>query len=140
MRYLLDTDTVSLIERGDSTVLRRILMEDPADIFVSVITLHEQMNGRFKMIDKARTPESLALAYQQFAHTFTLLRGLPILGFGEPAILRFEELLKMKLNVGKNDLRIAAIALENAVTIVTRNRRDFERVPDLIIEDWSVAP
>ena len=51
--------------------------------------------------------------------------------------MRFETLKAMRLNVGANDLRIAAIALENDATVVTRNTRDFERVPGLRIENWA---
>jgi tRNA(fMet)-specific endonuclease VapC len=36
------------------------------------------------------------------------------------------------------DLRIASIAIANQMTLLTRNRVDFERVPGLMFEDWTV--
>jgi len=35
------------------------------------------------------------------------------------------------------DLSIAAIALEHQAIVVTRNVRDFQRVPNLVVVDWS---
>jgi tRNA(fMet)-specific endonuclease VapC len=51
---------------------------------------------------------------------------------------RYLTLAGLRLNVGKMDLRIAAITLENGATVVTRNTRDFSRVPNLTVVDWSV--
>ncbi len=63
---------------------------------------------------------------------------MQILSFTEEAIDQYERLRQMKLGVRTNDLRIAAIALENSAIVVTRNRVDFGQVPELRIENWSV--
>lgn len=61
-----------------------------------------------------------------------------ILPYTESAIARVAGLKALRLNVRLMDLRIAAVALENQAVVVTRNRRDFGRVPGLGVEDWSV--
>lgn len=62
----------------------------------------------------------------------------PILPYTEAAIARYDQLRAMKLNVAKMDLRIAAITLEHAGTVVTRNVRDFQRVPHLAVVNWAL--
>ena len=65
------------------------------------------------------------------------LSRLSLVSFNEAAILRARALQKAKLNVRKLDLCIAAIALQASAVVVTCNVRDFERVPNLVVEDWS---
>lgn len=66
------------------------------------------------------------------------LSRIEILDFTEAAIARYISLKSLNLNIGKMDLRIASIVLETQGVLVTRNRRDFERVPGLACVDWSV--
>ena len=89
------------------------------------------------MLRRPLSAKALADVYQRMTRTISFLAALPIITFSEAAILCFETLKAMRLNVGTNDLRIAVIALENDATVVTRNTRDFERVPGLRIENWA---
>lgn len=41
--------------------------------------------------------------------------------------------------IGDRDLMIAACALANQATLVTRNLRDFQRIPGLPLESWDEA-
>ena len=94
---------------------------------------------RFRLGHRARDRQQLATAYDRLVTRLLLVWcRFGALSFTEPAIVRFEHLRSLRLNVGLMDLRIAAVALENGRTVVTRNQRDFGRVPGLTSVDWSV--
>lgn len=135
--YVLDTDTLSLFSRSDVPITQKILSTLPLNLAVSIITVEEQISGWYDVLRKATTDERLALGYASLGQSIELLQNFRILPFTRDAILRYRELLELKTNVRKMDLRIAAIALEFEATLVTQNVRDFSRIPGLQIEDWS---
>jgi tRNA(fMet)-specific endonuclease VapC len=62
-----------------------------------------------------------------------------ILDFDTACEQRFTALREQRIRIGSRDLRIAATALVHDLTLVTRNRQDFARVPALRMEDWFVG-
>jgi tRNA(fMet)-specific endonuclease VapC len=136
--YVLDTDTLTLFQHGHAIVTARCAARPPGEVAITVISVDEQLDGRLSSIRRARRPDDLDLAYQRLIASLLSLARLPILPFPPPAIARFHHLAALRLNVGRMDLRIAATALEMGATLVTRNRRDFGRIPGLPIEDWSI--
>ena len=136
--YFLDTDTLSLFERAHPAVVNRATSLRPEDILaITVISVEEQLSGWYSMIRQAKRAKTVAHAYQRLADTAKALSDFEIYSFTELAIQQYEHLVRLKLNIGGMDLRIAAVALENNAILVTCNLKDFRRVPNLVIEDWS---
>jgi tRNA(fMet)-specific endonuclease VapC len=136
--YALDTDSLTLYREGHPQVGQRVLAHAPSDIATTVISAEEQLAGWYAQLRQARQPDRVARAYERLAATIRFYTAIPLLLFTLPAIARYQQLLQMKLNVGKMDLRIGAVALEHGATVITRNLRDFQRIPNLMAEDWSV--
>lgn len=57
--YLLDTDTLSLIQFGHATVVQRLATHPAADVTISVLSLQEQMKGWLAWLNRLRTPAQL---------------------------------------------------------------------------------
>ena len=137
--YVLDTDTLTLHQRGHAVVSDNIDWHDPDDLAISVITVEEQLSGWYTVLRQAKSKEKLARAYSQLASCVESLSELRVLPFTEACIDRFESLRAAHVPVRTMDLRIAATVLEFGGTLVSRNVRDFSLVPGLTIEDWSVS-
>lgn len=135
--FVLDTDLLSLWQHGHPILSARILACKPSDLAITVITVQEQLDGWHAQLNRGKDPQHTAALYQRLASTIRFLARVPILNFSEAAIARYEILRTLKLNIGKMDLRIAAIVLEHDAILVTRNGRDFARVAGLRFEDWS---
>lgn len=133
--YILDTDIMTLYQYGHPRVTQAVLAHRLDELAIAVISVEEELTGWYTKLRQVRKREELASVYQRLSEAVPFLARFQILSFTESAIVRYESLRATHRNVGKNDLRIAAIAQEQDAVIVTRNARDFRRVPGLQIED-----
>lgn len=133
--FVLDTDTLSLLWRGHNVLSARILQYPPHEIVATVVSFEEQVQGWISYIRRAKSLQQEIDGYTRLRQTAENFGRIGILDYTLAADNRFDVLVRMKLNIGRHDLRIAAIALENQATIVTRNVRDFTRIPGLSVED-----
>jgi tRNA(fMet)-specific endonuclease VapC len=136
--FILDTDHVSLFQRKHPIVVANILKTTADKLATTVITAEEQLRGRLDRVRKAENDEEIVRAYKNLSMTLHFFHSVTVISFDEKSQTIFRKLRKKKIPVGTQDLRIAAIALTNNATIVTRNRKDFSLVPSLKIEDWSL--
>jgi tRNA(fMet)-specific endonuclease VapC len=131
--YMLDTDTCSYImKRSNPVVLRRLESVPVADVCMSVVTKAELLYG--VEVSPRRAQDAAALA--------AFLPYVEALDFTDDAAVRYAEIradLKRRgAMIGANDLFIAAHARALAVTLVTNNTAEFERVKGLAIENWTL--
>lgn len=138
--YLLDTDHLSLLERGgaDSFALQMRLERISAEqIATTVVSYEEQMRGWLERAARADNRARLLFTYSRLLIHIETFKNIPLLPFDEKAADEFERLQQAKVRVGTMDLKIAAIALAHNATLLTRNTSDFGKVPNLETQDWS---
>ena len=136
-RFILDTDTMTLLRQGHSRVSDRTLSQPVGSVITSVITVDEQLSGWYTALRQAKSPQLLSDCYAELAETVNYLGHFLIVNFSLAAITEFDRLRRLKLGIKGNDLRIAAIALVNNDVIVSRNRSDFDRIPGVRVENWA---
>jgi tRNA(fMet)-specific endonuclease VapC len=125
----LDTDTCVAILRGNAAVIERRAATHN-NVVTTWITVAELHYGAAK----SRAPEKNGGLAKSFLAT------LPIFGLDEASAQIFGEAKAMLEQRGQGlpdvDLFIGAIAVTNPAIVVTGNRRHYERIPGVMLEDW----
>ncbi|MFD2262256.1 type II toxin-antitoxin system VapC family toxin [Lacibacterium aquatile] len=129
MSYLLDTNAVIALMKGDPAFLTRLRARRPQDFFLSAIVEHELFYGAYK---SQRVTENLArVAALQF-------EVLPFDSEDAQASGRIRAVLGSEgTPIGPYDVLIAGQALARGLVLITRNLREFQRVPGLMAEEWQ---
>ncbi|MEZ2303330.1 MAG: type II toxin-antitoxin system VapC family toxin [Microcoleus sp.] len=136
--WIFDTDHTTLFQQGNPQIVQRVSAVNPKDIAITIVTFEEQMYGRLNRIRRAKSEDEIVSAYASLRKTINYLTDFELLDFDGVAQHYYMEFLRQKIRVGTQDLRIAAIALSKSGILLTRNRRDFERIPGFKFEDWSL--
>ena len=123
--YLIDSDWIIDALHGRSEVTQTLLTLASQGLAVSLISYGELYQGAYY----ANDPRAALRGLRQF------LRGKRLLPLTKAIMERFGvvrgELQRRGQLIGDPDLLIAATALEHDVTLLTRNRKHFSRIPNL---------
>ena len=131
MEYMLDTNTcIYIIKRKPVDIIDRFRKIQISQVSISSITLSELEYG----VIKSSKPEQNQLALTQF------VAPMEILSYGDEAAQYYAELRvyleKQGTPIGSLDMLIAAHALSAGCILVTNNVKEFDRVPNLKIDNW----
>ena len=129
--YLLDTNICIYAMKGQFPQLNeRLFSYSPSEIAISSITVFELEYGAFKSNWGEKTRNNLHLILAPFS----------ILPFDANDAIKAgfirSYLVSNGLPIGPYDVQLAGQALAKGLTFVTHNIKEFQRVPQLIIEDW----
>ena len=125
--YLLDSDWIIQALSNRQPAARLLQRLEGSAIFVSYVSVGEIYEGAFVTVN----PQAHLTSFRQFLSSYRILT------LTDPIMERFAELRSYLRRRGQRipdfDLLIAATALHHNLTVLTFNRRDFGRIPDLVL-------
>lgn len=125
----LDTDFLIDLDRNEEKAIAKIgrLANSGELVYTTIINVAEYYAGIFGSKRKGA-----------FEDAVDYLKQFSILMLDEDAAILWGRLYgELKSStIGDRDLFVACIALSNKQTVITRNKKHFERIPDLQVESW----
>jgi tRNA(fMet)-specific endonuclease VapC len=138
---ILDTDHLVELDRGSTpgATLRERLEAAKDPIATTIISAEEQFRGWLAQIHRLSDVHRQINAYDRLQRRIEFFAAWAVLPWTSEAADKFVQLRKLKIKVGTMDLKIAAITLTTGGILLSRNQVDFEKVPGLQVQDWTVA-
>lgn len=136
--FFLDTTTITHLQRNHPKVTAALAAHVGHTVAICSVNVEESLGGWLNLLPQVRTPAEQANVARLLTESVAYLARFPLVPITEAALHRFAVLKKLKLNVGRNDLRLGAMALESTATVVTNNAIDFGRIPGVAWVDWTV--
>jgi tRNA(fMet)-specific endonuclease VapC len=141
MRFLLDTDHISILQkqsgRDYAALMARIAQVSRSDLTFCIVSFQEQVLGCNAYLAQSKTTAEVIRGYQLFDRVLSGFAAAVVLPFDHTASTAYDDLITKRVRIATMDLRIASIALSQGLTLLTRNSRDFGKVPNLDFEDWT---
>jgi tRNA(fMet)-specific endonuclease VapC len=137
LRYLLDTDHLTLLEQGHVPLVQRLALEAPGAVGTSAITVEEAVRGRLGVLSRRLNSQARINAYGLLIGTLHVLQSLPIPPYDNRCEAEYQRLRSLHPRQGSQDLKIAAVTLVHHTTLLTRNRLHFAPIVGLTIADWT---
>jgi tRNA(fMet)-specific endonuclease VapC len=139
--FLIDTDHLGILQHGASPefgrLRERLASHLSTAFYVSIVSFHEQCQGWNAYISRARDQRGVVHGYSMFQRVLADFSVAQVVPFNAAAASTFEALRGQKVRVPTIDLRIASIALSRDLILLSRNLRDFGKVPGLRVQDWT---
>lgn len=129
---LIDTNILSLFFRNNEHVVAKFVayQEVHERISLSIITYYEIVSGL--MHRDAHKQLSSFMAFAEQNKVIGLEQNV-----ADAAATLYAELRKSGQPIDDIDLLIAGTALSHELVLVTHNRKHFDRITGLEIQDWS---
>jgi tRNA(fMet)-specific endonuclease VapC len=136
--HLLDTNILTAMHTGHPKILKALERVDDPEIATTIVNQIELLQGRMDFLLKADIGQEILRAQGLFRETQHLLAEIQIIPFEAAAAEQFDQLSQISSlrKIGRADLLIGTIALANRATLVTRNTKDFKRIPGLKLVNW----
>ncbi len=137
---ILDTDHFTIVQYADDSrypILRQRLVDSPDQwIATTVVTAEEQLRGWLAEVNRWRDVRRQMPAYERLMDVVEDLNDWEVLRLDESAAKQVDHLRSLRLHIGTQDLKIAAITLAHDALLLSANARDFRRVPGIKVESW----